>query len=539
MGLSKKTFFYSMTIAAVMVTFVVGYFVLMLPSLYVDYVMKSNLKSVVEVERGYMEKRTYDDITIKNPTTAYSLEIPNEGSQFFIAGKFFKATVEIQDEELQALFDTVRSRMSGIDSMEITAENSVDSMEESEKERKNPEWENEKILWQKVKEKFAGKELLPEDYPISIQVEGKESQSSFHEEYEKFHRIEDGFFVYEAGVSDENYSYTTYIAFARTNDALIVTVMPTLTPQMDEITPVVMGSLPMIVAVIFLLILISSRFFAGKIVNPIIRLANYAESAKLAEHFETEVFEAEGEDEIAALSRTLQELYEKLRGNYLELEQKNRALEEENVRQEVFLRASSHQLKTPISAALLLVEGMIGEVGKYQNTKEYLPKVKSQLLSMKKIVEDILYLNYHAEHMEKEAIALELLAQELVGAYAVQIENKNLQISIKGTGIVQADREMLRKIMDNLISNAVWYTPKEAKIEIEIDQKEFVIKNSGVTIDEKLLPNIFDPFVSSVGERKGKGLGLYVASYYSRLLGCRLVIENMEDGVRARLIFEE
>lgn len=535
MGLSKKTFLYSITIAALMVTFVIGYFVLMLPSLYVDYVMKSNLKSVAEVQRGYVEKRTYDGIVVKNPTAAYSLEIPNEGSRLYVAGNFFKAAIEVQDEELQALLDRIRSKMSSIGSMEMTAGSSVDNMEISEEVFEDLEWEDGEALWQKVKENFA----FPEDYPISVQVEAKEGQSGFHEEYEKFHRIEDNFFVYEAGISDENYSYTTYIAFTRTKDALIVTVLPTLTPQMDEITPVVMGSLPMIVVVIFLLILIASHFFSGKIVNPIIRLANYAESAKLAEHFETEAFEGEGEDEIAALGRTLQELYEKLRDNYLELEQKNRALEEENVRQEVFLRASSHQLKTPISAALLLVEGMIGEVGKYQNTKEYLPQVKSQLLFMKKIVEDILYLNYHADHMEKEAASLELLAQELVGAYAVQIEDKNLKVSIKGTGIVQTDREMLKKIMDNLLSNAVWYTPEGERIEIEISQKEFAIKNSGVTIDEELLPNIFEPFVSSVGERKGKGLGLYVASYYSRLLGYRLVIENLEEGVHARMILGE
>lgn len=537
MGLSKKTFLYSMTIAALMVTFVIGYFVLMLPSLYVDYVMKKNLESVVEVQRGYTERRTYDGIVVKNPSSAYSMEIPDEGSKFYLAGKFFKATVEVRDEELQTLLHAIRSKMGNIGSMEMTEGTNTDNMEGSEEAVKGWEWEDTESLWRKMEEKFAGKELFPEDYPIFVQIEKEEDQSSFREEYEKFHRIEDDFFVYEAGVSDDNYSYTTYVAFTRTRDALIITVLPTLTPQMDEITPVVMGSLPMIAAVVFLLILVSSRFFAGKIVNPIIRLASYAESAKLAEHFETEAFEAEGEDEIAALGRTLQELYEKLRDNYLLLEQKNHALKEENVRQEVFLRASSHQLKTPISAALLLVEGMIGEVGKYQNTSQYLPQVKSQLLSMKKIVEDILYLNYHMDHMEKEAIAAEPLVQELIGAYAVQIENKKLQVSIKGTGTFQADREILKKIMDNLVSNAVWYTPERERIEIEISQKEFAIINSGVTIDEKLLPGIFDPFVSSVGEKNGKGLGLYVASYYSRLLGAELAIRNIEEGVCARLVF--
>ena len=45
----------------------------------------------------------------------------------------------------------------------------------------------------------------------------------------------------------------------------------------------------------------------------------------------------------------------------VELEEKNRELAEENERQEIFLRSSSHQLKTPIAAALLLVDGMLNE----------------------------------------------------------------------------------------------------------------------------------------------------------------------------------
>ena len=81
MGLSKKTFFYSMTIAAIMVTFVIGYFVFMLPSLYVDYVMKSNLESVAELQEGYVEKRSYDELKVKNPTAVYTLEVPDEGAE--------------------------------------------------------------------------------------------------------------------------------------------------------------------------------------------------------------------------------------------------------------------------------------------------------------------------------------------------------------------------------------------------------------------------------------------------------------------------
>ena len=261
----------------------------------------------------------------------------------------------------------------------------------------------------------------------------------------------------------------------------------------------------------------------------------------MAERFDPDedAFLTDSKDEIGILGRNLHELYGKLRENYEELEHKNRLLEEENERQEVFLRASSHQLKTPIAAALLLVEGMMNEVGKYKDTKTYLPEVKKQLLSMRKIVEDILYLNYRAENIQQEKVAVEALAQELAGDYAVQAEDKRLRITIAGSGTVDTDREMLKKIVDNLLSNAVSYTPEEQQVTIKISNAGLCITNYGVTIEDKLLPNVLEPFVSRDGGGKGKGLGLYVAAYYSRLMGCELKIDNIENGVQAALFFEK
>lgn len=566
MGLRKKTFLYSVALAVVMIAFVIGYFVLMLPSLYVDYVMDSNLESATEIQKGYMEERSYDNLTVKNPSSVFTMEIPNAGNEVYIAGKFFRLTMIVQDEELQELLDRARTMMAetgSLEQMEDLAGSWAADGEESAGKGQEPagdagSYESGGIpdgahqerfaeyfsQWQdKFKDIFTGQDLISDDAPIDIRLEQKEQRDGqvYHGEYAKVHAFSGDSIVYEAGVSDGNYSYTTYIAMGRTQDALIITVLPTMTPQMEEITPIVMGSLPMIIAVIFLLVLISSGFFSGKIVNPIIRLANHAESAGMAEHFDPDesTFLTDSKDEIGTLGRNLHELYGKLRDNYEELEHKNRLLEEENERQEVFLRASSHQLKTPIAAALLLLEGMMNEVGKYKDTKAYLPEVKKQLLSMRKIVEDILYLNYHAENMQQEKVAVEALAQELTGDYAVQTEDKGLQITVAGSGTAYTDQEMLKKIVDNLLSNAIWYTPEGQQVTIEISSTALCITNYGVTIDEKLLPNILEPFVSSDGGRKGKGLGLYVAAYYSRLMGYELKIDNIENGVQAVLSFNK
>lgn len=558
MGLSKKTSLYSIILAVVMTAFIIGYFVFMLPSLYVDYVMRSNLKSAMEIHKGYVKDRSYDHLTVKNPSSTYSIEIPRSGTEFFVSGKYFQLKINVCDEELQSYWGRIKDMMCNI--------------EESGGLENNPGTENPKAseplreedfaaLWQLLKEKLIG--IIPrtegssmddspaKDYPLSFEIEQKGNQGAYREEYSRIHQSSDGFVVFEAGVSDNDYSYTTYIAFSSTENAFLFTVLPTMTPQMEEIRPIVAESMPMIVAVVFLLALLSSRFFSGKIVNPIIHLAGQAQAA--SSFHGTYIFDTNRRDEIGTLSHALSDLYEKLHGSYLELAEKNQILEEENQRQEIFLRATSHQLKTPIAAALLLVEGMKNHVGKYQDTDTWLPEVKKQLLSMKKIVDDILYLNSHAEQMVNEPSSLEVLLSELLNLYSVQIEAQKLEVHVTGSGIVYTDREILKKILDNLLSNAVQYTPVGGKIEITIEetteapmpsaehpsvpQISLSIRNYGVTISKELLPNIFEPFVSSSGPGTGKGLGLYVVSYYSKLSGIRLSIENGENCVCSLLIF--
>lgn len=537
MKLAKKTFCYSVVLAVIMIAFVVCYFVFMLPSLYVDYMKKSNFREVVRIEEGYLESGGYEGLQVKNPAATYTLEIPNQGNEIYVTNKFVRATIKVQDEELRQWLDEFRT----LGELQKETEGEALAREE-DSEKPAEEALEQEVNWEKLKEilrdKLMNEEMLSEDYPVQIEMEKENLTEEYAQEYVKMHTISDRLYVYEGGVSDGNNAYTTYLAIGKGENSTSITILPAMTPRMGEITSVVMESLPMIVAVVFLLVLVASGFFSGKIVRPIIRLADYAAGAREAENFDAEPFIMEEKDEIGELSGELNALYEKLRESFRELEQKNLALEEENERQEVFMRASSHQLKTPIAAALLLVDGMIQEVGKYKDSRQYLPEVKKQLLSMGKMVEDILCLNHAAENMEAEQIDLEVLLGEIVSAYHVQIEDKKLQIVMEGTGMAYKDSGLLKKILDNLISNAVSYTPEGERIVIKIESDVLCVINEGVTIDEKLLPVICDPFVSSDSGQKGKGLGLYVANYYCKLTGCRLKIENEETGVRATVFLE-
>lgn len=519
MKLAEKTFVYSILLGSIMVSILVGYFAWMLPSLYTDYVKRDNLDSAIRTHEQYMDEKSYDKLTVKNPTSTLTVEIPYQKDEIKVASKFFTANILVEDEEIKEILKTFK------DSLINT------------KEWDELEWNEENVRDMKniLSDKLFNKEVFASDYPLEIHVDTREMDDVFSENASHVHAVSDKMVVFELGTFDDNNYYTTYIAVERTGEELVMTILPVMSSNMDEVGPVIMRSIPMMITVVFFLVLVASQIFSKKIVNPVIRLANYARSLKIGNHVKIQPFLVEEKDEIGELATTLNELYEKLQENYSELEQKNNLLKEENKRQEVFMQASSHQLKTPITAALLLVDGMINEVGKYKDTKEYLPKVKEQIQSMRKIVEDILYLNHCAENLQNAPVLLGNLVKERIGCYQVQLVKKELTIKLEGEGKAKTDGEILNKILDNLISNAVQYTQKGGKIIVKISDNTIIVENYQARIEEELLPNIYEPFVSSDTKEKGKGLGLYVVSYYVKLLGGKISISNSEKGVKAEL----
>ena len=108
MGLSKKTFFYSIALAFIMTAFIIIYFTLMLPSLYVEYVKESNLQSVIEVQKQYSEKRNYEELTVRNPFNTVTVEIPMEGNEIYLTGKYFRLKAEALDQDMQKLLQETK-----------------------------------------------------------------------------------------------------------------------------------------------------------------------------------------------------------------------------------------------------------------------------------------------------------------------------------------------------------------------------------------------------------------------------------------------
>lgn len=537
MRLGQKNFVYSIVLTGVMLLFLLGYFIYMLPSLYVDYVMEQNLKSLLEQHRSYVENGTYEGIRLKNSTACFSVEAPLEGSGIRISGKFFSAEITVQDERLRELLAVCQQKWKETDVLPET-EGSLN-------------FEHELNELQEILQEYAPTDI---DWPLNVRLlYTKDTEGFFYNEAVKVHTYNDGVTVIESSIEEASgIKYVNYIAVEQTDESLIFSVLPVVAPEADEIRPVVLQSLPMLGAVIVLIVLLFSGIYSRGIVNPIVKLVQHAGQMKYAEDFSVKrLYEntVEKKDEVRELADTLDDFYGQIKKSYRELAEKNEELEEKNRRQEVFLRASSHQLKTPVAAALLLVEGMMNEIGKYKDTKAYLPRVKEQLLSMRKMVEDILYLNRcSTENVRFQKVETGAILSERIQSCQVAIDEKRLVVEFRGEEslTVSTDERMFTQILDNLLSNAVKYTPAEGRIRIGMfrrtGESEICIENFGVTIPEELLPHIYEPFVSgshsedSAGARS-HGLGLYIASYYAKKLEISLSVRSEEDCVVSTLVF--
>lgn len=536
MRLGRKNLLYSMSLAGILLLFLVGYFIYMLPSLYIDYVMSQHLKSIREQHRAYMEQGSYEGVRVDNSTACVSVEIPVEGEWIVITGKAFSVEVRLQDQRLYGILDRCRKKLFAAEG-NAAAEDALDLEKEMEE------------LGEVLRSVVQGDPSLPVNLRWRYL---KNVEEEFFNESLKIHSYSDGVFVIETSIEDSGNRYANYIAIEQTRERLVLSFLPVVAPEVDEIRPVVLRSLPMLGAVIVLLVLLGSQMYSRGIVSPIVELVRHAEEMRYTKDFSVKRLLEEGtrpRDEVQELADALDDLYQQIRESYQELEEKNRVLAEENERQEIFLRASSHQLKTPIAAALLLVEGMMNEIGKYKETKAHLPRVKEQLLSMRKMVEDILYLNHSAQNMSIQRTDVGKVLMDRLQSYQVALADRCLVVdhADREGFFVDTDETMLAQILDNLLSNAVKYTPAGGGIRIQLhrgSQRMVLIENFGGRIPEDIAPHIFDPFVSGSHEPdssgvRSHGLGLYLASYYARKLGIVLKVENGEGCVAASISFPE
>jgi len=244
----------------------------------------------------------------------------------------------------------------------------------------------------------------------------------------------------------------------------------------------------------------------------------------------TEAISIDGPGDLRSLGERLDWLREQL----LELEQQKQR----------FLRHVSHELKTPLTAiregSELLHDKVGGQLSPQQS--EIADIIRESGLRLQKMIENLL--SYTAMHSQASSLRLEPLSltscvESMLANYALSIASKHINIMQKfQTVILQADKEKLETIIDNLISNAIKYTPQGGQIRIQtrVEQQHAIIEihDGGLGIMPADRTHIFEPFYRGSGAYEslvsGSGLGLSIAKEYVDIHGGEISLIPSEHG---------
>ncbi len=193
-----------------------------------------------------------------------------------------------------------------------------------------------------------------------------------------------------------------------------------------------------------------------------------------------------------------------------------------------FFTALSHEFKTPLTLIMSSIESIANsrnlkdlsyETKLISNNSKRLLRLINELLDFRKLESGSFQIkpartNIHhfIENIYKD-FKTEALKKSI--EFELSTDNPDLEIYI--------DRDMMDKVLFNLISNAFKFTPKNGKISISIedssDEKvEVIIKDSGIGIPKDEFKKIFDPFIQATNNSKASsGLGLYITKQFVEL----------------------
>ena len=285
--------------------------------------------------------------------------------------------------------------------------------------------------------------------------------------------------------------------------------------QEKFVTEAVEKALPISLSCTLLISVVCSLLFSKAIADPIRKIS--AATEKMMELDRGASCSIYTKDEIGILAQNVNDLYSNLLSTIEHLEREKDAVRDMERAKVDFLRAASHELKTPVTALNATLENMILGVGKYQDYSTYLPECKEMVEQLSSMIHEILEtskLNLTAEPPKQ--VDLSELLTELCEPYQLIAAAHQISFLIDLPEQFPALLPVVpfSKAVSNILANAVAYTEAGKTVSIYIEEHSLVIENECVPIPTDEIHRLFEPFYrpdfSRSRESGGNGLGLYI-----------------------------
>jgi signal transduction histidine kinase len=210
-----------------------------------------------------------------------------------------------------------------------------------------------------------------------------------------------------------------------------------------------------------------------------------------------------------------------------------------------FVSLASHQLRTPLSTVSwyteMLLEGNIGCLNEKQ--KKYLTEVyrgNQRMIELVNALLDVSRLELGTFTIEPKPVDIVKLAKSVIHEQTPQMDYRKIKFSFlpEKIPIIDADPKLIRMIVQNILSNAIKYTPEGGKVEASIslaDKKNIIFKvsDSGYGIPKNQQDKIFTKLFRADNVREkdtdGTGLGLYIVKSVVENSGGKIWFESTRE----------
>ena len=270
----------------------------------------------------------------------------------------------------------------------------------------------------------------------------------------------------------------------------------------------------------------ATYFIVGRAFRPVAALRKGAQEITAAELADQRLPVPDAHDEIYRLAVTLNAMLDRI--------------DAATKRQRTFVGDAAHELRSPLASLRLQLE-VAQRVGPAKDWPGMLDEVLSDVDRLDQLVKDLLALARSDEAggvlRRREPVALDQLVTEVAEDYLdarVPVRSSTDAVSVDG------DPEALRRVVVNLLDNAVRYARSEVTVDIAVNGNgtaELVIRDDGPGIPEDERERVFDRFYRTHESRSrdtgGTGLGLPIVRDVVRAHGGTVSLADNHPGLRA------
>lgn len=214
-------------------------------------------------------------------------------------------------------------------------------------------------------------------------------------------------------------------------------------------------------------------------------------------------------------------------------------LEEARRRRDEFASAISHELKQVLSVLSGYAQLLRMWQGRELATKDFdkiVDTINSQSKRLNRLIDDmrdVSSLEAGRFVVVPELCELVAIARDILQARQSLTQIHRLVLDSTEPRIVgRWDCDRIRQVLDNLVDNAIKYSPKGGEVRVRISRQEqevfIAVSDQGVGIARKELPHLFRPYARAQKEIKGLGLGLFICKGIVEAHGGRIWVESQE-----------